>query len=178
MRAVYIVALCYFILLLPIFCGLYLIFDANEKKCYFSFTIFGINVFGGYVVYDNKKLYVHYNNKAKIINLTDYLMGNKQFLKLNFDVLQLKSVCILGVKNSLSLYLGGLLYTVNNQICPIIKAKKSFLIIKNDLAFTNDKSFKIVAKAKLLFGLLGILLLALKNIFKGSKNGKLKRKQS
>ena len=175
MRVVYILALAYILLFFPQFLSIYAIFDSKAKKVYFSFYLFSIVVLGGYIKFYHKKLYIHIGKRVKIVNYNDYLCGKKSIEGIKLEFYRTKSVCILGAKNSMNLYLGGLLFSLNEQICTIVKAKKPFIKIKNDLAFTNDEDIKIAIQINCFTNLLDVILLAFKNIIEELKNARSKR---
>lgn len=166
MRAEWLFTIIFFVLIFPVFLNVYLLYDSSSQKVYFSVNAFGINVIGGYITKEKQKIYLHINNKtAKILKLNEYLFGRKK-LVFGAEIYSFNSCFICGINQNLCVYLSSLFFLINQTLCPIIKSKKEFLKLNNDLALVEGDSIKFAIRIKLFINLLTIILLALQFIFK------------
>lgn len=126
-----------FFYFMPLIFSVYSIIDLNALKVYFCVKLFGITLIGGYCTFDEKSVYLHVGEKTAV--KADY---SKMF-KSRKNVLDFKAATVLSIKSSvitnfncdkINCFLMALC-VLNSAAIPIIKSKKGYVTIKNDIAF-------------------------------------------
>lgn len=140
MQAVYFFAINNFIMFAPLYFNLYGIIDVKAEKLYFSLTVFGVIVFGGYCTLNALIAYIHFSDKrVKIINLKKYIFKSKNDFKIKgLEVFRVQTQARCGVNNFAVVNAIGVFNTINSFVVPIIIEKKNFLKIRNDFTITCD----------------------------------------
>ncbi len=130
-----------FIVFFPIFITAESIIDYNLKKIYFSVKILKLSVIGGYITLNGLKVFFHISDKrAFLFDIGDFMKKRKKFFKpKGIIITSIKSTSFFPV-NQIPVALPETLFALNGVLCPIIKQRKAYLDIKNDIVFTarND----------------------------------------
>lgn len=166
MRAVYILSIIYFLLIVPLFFTIHAIFDEKAKKCYYCISLLAISLHGGYITFKGKDIFIHYGINAKHFRVKEILKKIIKKQTFNFKLYKFTTAFLIPANRSGALFFGTAFFGLNQTLCPIVKAKNNNLKIKNHLAFTNDKYYRFVAEIGFFITLLDILLLAFIKLFR------------
>lgn len=158
MQTVWLFTISNFIFFAPIYLNSYYLVDYKIGKLYFSISLFGITIFGGYCTIKNLKIFVHYSDKkAAVIDICEYVSKNKTSFKL--QGVEVYKIITQTRCSYVEFSLINLLQTVNvvnNTIVPIIIQKKDFLKIKNDFVIVNANEFWSCLNVGIFFNLFSL----------------------
>ncbi|MBQ7407822.1 MAG: hypothetical protein IJW13_00895 [Clostridia bacterium] len=163
----------------PLFFSVYVITGQGCKKIYFCITVFKISVLGGYLNFNLPKINIHLSeNKAFVIDVAERIKQKKKMIKLDHvEFFNHHALLQCGVHNAEGVYLSGLYFNLNNIICPILKSKKPFARVKDDIYFTNDNSLYFYSKTTFFTNLFSLNLLATSYLYKKAVKYVKRRKQ-
>lgn len=136
-----------FFYFLPLIFSVFSVVDFDNLKIYFCVKLFGISLIGGYCTVDSQSLYLHIGEKSAIkIDFAKIFKSRKNVFDFNaVSVLSVKS-SVITCTNSATLlnYVLMILCMFNSTLIPVIKSKKGYIRIKNDLTFSEENLGKAV----------------------------------
>lgn len=156
-----------FIVFFPIFINAESIIDYNLKKIYFTVKFLKISVIGGYITFNGLKVYFHISDKkAFLFDAGDFMKKRKKFFKPEGIIVNsIKTTSFFPV-NEIPVVLPEALFVLNGVVCPIIKQKKPYIDIKNDIVFTAQKDMYSVISFCFVINLVTLNLMLVNSILK------------
>lgn len=130
-----------FLFFAPIFLSVYCVADLKNRKVHFCLKIFGITIIGGYVTVFLNNICVHISDKKVIlISLEKTFKNPKNLFSAKLcSVLSFRAIGVANLNDSVA-YTAFLfaLQTMASELYAVLKNKKPYLKIKNDLYFKED----------------------------------------
>ncbi|MBQ7340126.1 MAG: hypothetical protein IJW43_04675 [Clostridia bacterium] len=151
-----------FLLFFPIFIKTNLNYKNFNNNLFFNIKLFNfIRIIYGKIKVENLNVLIFYNkNKFKKVKLSSLLFNKNKMGNLSeFTILKIESSVFFGGHNLEYLFaLSSLFYVLNNLFCKLLKHKKNYLKIENNLnIFTNEYMFNFNTEIKIIFNLFAII---------------------
>lgn len=159
------------IVFFPIFINAESIIDYKLKKIYFSVKLLKLPVIGGYITFNGLKVYFHISEKkAFLFDSGDFIKKRKKFFKPKGIVINsIKSTSFFPV-NEIPVVLPEALFVLNGVLCPIIKQKKPYIDIKNDIVFAARNDMYSAISFCFVINIVTLNLMLVNSIFKKAVN--------
>lgn len=177
------VIIVYFVLIFPIFLKIKVEYLSDNKKCYFKLYLFNfIKILSGSISKIDGGLKINLGkNKIILFEFANALtVKNKVKPLMDYHIKNFYSLTEIGNINFYNpMVLGFIFQYLNGLICNIIKNKKNYINIKNDInIYEKEEFFNIFAEFTVILNLLMIVLSIIKIIMGKLINGISKRKQN
>lgn len=172
------VVVAYCLLILPLNVRVFLYFNSNDKKLYFTFNLFTITLIGGYLGLNKKGANINLASGKKILLPIKKLIGLKSSIKplKDYKIFSIKSYIKIGDCENNALIFGGV--SMINTILILINfgylQNKSRKILSNNIVYDKkttglNLNIKINLFINLLMVFISLSKLFVRKIFNGNK---------
>lgn len=177
MQAILLFSAIYIFLLFPIFVNCYFSTENENNKIYFTVSLFGINVAGGYAIFGAQGITFYSGQKRRPLIFEDFLMKRKKFSKVKgVGIYQIKSCIICGVKNVRFTQIIFFSKILQETLFPLIKRKHSYLRLNNDIALIDSNKVYFAISLNAITNILSLLLYLFFKLIKKVINGEQKQR--